>query len=285
MIMTEDKAKEKKTRPGRFLKGKTYKYGVLKKESDLFNPQWAFHPIIRSGEHFHRLETPTLETFLNKNPESLRPQYALTFFELDDRGEMSYFGAGNPLPRNPTMSGVDEDATQYVSSVPKIMQQQPEPDQSEQVAQEMIAALREQLNRLNDQVAGLLNDSRSKDQYYADQIAELQAQLMAAQTELTKAKSEHADLLRELEIKKDYDKQLQGLADEIRKEQQNNSGGLDGIKELLGVLLPVIQPLLAGGGQPGAPAPKPMVNPQPVVPPQQQPVPTEAVSNVFAGAR
>lgn len=289
--------KPRRPSPQAFQRGESYEFGELTKDASLDIPRWRTKSVIRSGDHFLTHECRTVQEYLNKNPDNLRPDRTFTFYHRLPSGERTYMHAGNPAVPNSEASALgDAD----VATVPPSMALAPSASAEQSMSHElamravtdMLQIQRDTNRDLMAQLSEARNETSRLHEYYGGQMSELQTQLMRLKTELEEARRQYNELEKEYKIREEFQSQVNTLQDKIEK---NNQGfGLQDIMQLVPHVMPLITafltkpsapaaptmpdgvPMPHGAAMPhGAPMPQPMPNgaamPQPHAQPHPQP--------------
>lgn len=87
-----------------FKKDKTYRIGVLKPDADPNDPQPQFKqkpaPVTHLGSILLDYGLKDLKGYLESDQCQFTQDQTVTIYEMDDQGNMAFFGSANPLPQS-----------------------------------------------------------------------------------------------------------------------------------------------------------------------------------------
>lgn len=206
----------------KFKPTKVYKFGVIQMNTE-GDPQWRKTPLSQYGSFFIKSGCRSLKTWLEKNPNGFDPKQVLHFYEVDENGNLKYFGQGNPAPRMEADSAdmLNDSIGNYFGGSKQ---------QSNGSGQEVIDILQRQIDQQN---LTIREQGERIEAAYNEAKAEIEKRMQlqtAFQVELEKNKAKEV-----------ANKEMERLADSFEKER---SGGLEGALSSIMTLLDVAAPLI-----------------------------------------
>lgn len=260
--------KPQETNPLRLNKDLQYEIGELTKDSSLDAPKWRVKPWVRSGKYLLDLGVKDVREYLEKNPEGLRADRTLTIYKIMPGGKKVFLYQQNPSPaaeaaapaREQGMSDASFDEPQarpltvpaHMSATGQTFQheapQSDEPAAGELTMNTLAAMTREALDVIKQTNRDLVQQLEACHQreaetrnYYDTLIAGYQAEIIKTKQELETAKSQGEAIVKEYELRNDYQKTVNGLQDQVQKSEEGI--GLKDIMQILPHIMPLIAPL------------------------------------------
>lgn len=211
----------------RFKVRETYTFGTLKANSDILFPEFRDSKA-KKGKYFHDLGTPTIESYLSKNPDRWSPKNIIYFYRTREDGTLDY--VGQMTPPAPPMLVHPQGQGELGDKVPQSMPVPLQDGANTEFLMTRIERLEQWLREKDDEIRALYSENST-----------LRGQLAAAQEEVKKM----------VEMRAFAEKVEEAALKELEKERRNGGNGLGDPMQLLGVLAQLMSGKGDGSTQPG----------------------------------